>query len=201
MLIHSDITSEPLLRVVEILNKAMTRNLVDWNAMNIATVNSIGQPSSRMVLLKKIDERGFVFYSNFKSKKGKEIDSNNLVALNFWWRELKEQIRVEGSIKKLSSKESDDYFNSRPLQSRVAAILSRQSEEIESYDKLNDDIKKLTQEFENKNEEPIRPEYCGLYLISPKTIEIWKEGDFRTHFREKFIKKDNNVWQSSLLSP
>ena len=201
MLIHSDITSEPLLRVVEILNKAMTRNLVDWNAMNIATVNSVGQPSSRMVLLKKIDERGFVFYSNFKSKKGKEIDSNNLVALNFWWRELKEQIRVEGSIKKLSSKESDDYFNSRPLQSRVAAILSRQSEEIESYDKLNDEIKKLTREFENKNEEPVRPEHCGLYLISPKTIEIWKEGDFRTHFREKFIKKDNNVWQSSFLSP
>ena len=201
MLIHSDITSEPLLRVVEILNKAMTRNLVDWNAMNIATVNSVGQPSSRMVLLKKIDERGFVFYSNFKSKKGKEIDSNNLVALNFWWRELKEQIRVEGSIKKLSSKESDDYFNSRPLQSRVAAILSRQSEEIESYDKLNDEIKKLTEEFENKNEEPVRPEHCGLYLISPKTIEIWKEGDFRTHFREKFIKKDNNVWQSSFLSP
>lgn len=201
MLIHSDITSEPLLRVVEILNKAMTRNLVDWNAMNIATVNSVGQPSSRMVLLKKIDERGFVFYSNFKSKKGKEIDSNNLVALNFWWRELKEQIRVEGSIKKLSSKESDDYFNSRPLQSRVAAILSRQSEEIESYDKLNDEIKKLTKEFENKNEEPVRPEHCGLYLVSPKTIEIWKEGDFRTHFREKFIKKDNNVWQSSFLSP
>tara|TARA_Y100000816_G_scaffold292144_1_gene286051 strand:+ start:3961 stop:4566 length:606 start_codon:yes stop_codon:yes gene_type:complete len=201
LLIHSDITSEPLLRVVEILNKAMTRNLVDWNAMNIATVNSVGQPSSRMVLLKKIDERGFVFYSNFKSKKGKEIDSNNLVALNFWWRELKEQIRVEGSIKKLSSKESDDYFNSRPLQSRVAAILSRQSEEIESYDKLNDEIKKLTKEFENKNEEPVRPEHCGLYLISPKTIEIWKEGDFRTHFREKFIKKDNNVWQSSFLSP
>ena len=201
MLIHSDIRSEPLLRVVEILNKAMTRNLVDWNAMNIATVNSVGQPSSRMVLLKKIDERGFVFYSNFKSKKGKEIDSNNLVALNFWWRELKEQIRVEGSIKKLSSKESDDYFNSRPLQSRVAAILSRQSEEIESYDKLNDEIKKLTKEFENKNEEPVRPEHCGLYLISPKTIEIWKEGDFRTHFREKFIKKDNNVWQSSFLSP
>ena len=201
MLIHSDITSEPLLRVVEILNKAMTRNLVDWNAMNIATVNTVGQPSSRMVLLKKIDERGFVFYSNFKSKKGKEIDSNNLVALNFWWRELKEQIRVEGSIKKLSSKESDDYFNSRPLQSRVAAILSRQSEEIESYDKLNDEIKKLTKEFENKNEEPVRPEHCGLYLVSPKTIEIWKEGDFRTHFREKFIKKDNNVWQSSFLSP
>lgn len=155
MLFHSDITSEPLLKVVEILNKAMTRNLVDWNAMNIATVNSIGQPSSRMVLLKKIDERGFVFYSNFNSKKGKEIDSNNSVALNFWWRELKEQIRVEGQIGKLSSEESDEYFNSRPLQSRVAAIVSKQSEKIESYDKLNDEIRKLTSEFENKNEDPI----------------------------------------------
>ena len=201
MLFHSDITSEPLLKVVEILNKAMTRNLVDWNAMNIATVNSIGQPSSRMVLLKKIDERGFVFYSNFNSKKGKEIDSNNSVALNFWWRELKEQIRVEGQIGKLSSEESGEYFNSRPLQSRVAAIVSKQSEKIESYDKLNDEIRKLTSEFENKNEDPIRPEHCGLYLISPKSIEIWKEGDFRTHFREKFIKKDDNTWESYFLSP
>ena len=84
MLIHTDITVEPLLRVSEILNKAMTRNLVDWNAMNIATVNSDGQPSSRMVLLKKIDDRGFVFYSNFNSQKGQEIELNNLVALNFW---------------------------------------------------------------------------------------------------------------------
>ena len=200
MLIHTDITVEPLLRVAEILNKAMTRNLVDWNAMNIATVSSDGQPSSRMVLLKKIDDRGFVFYSNFNSQKGQEIELNNLVALNFWWRELKEQIRVEGSIEKLSSEESDEYFNSRPLQSRVAAIVSKQSETIESYEKLNEDIQNLTEKFEEKGEEPARPKHCGLYLISPKSIEIWKEGDFRTHLREKFTK-NNNKWESCFLSP
>ena len=201
MLIHTDITVEPLLRVAEILNKAMTRNLVDWNAMNIATVSSDGQPSSRMVLLKKIDDRGFVFYSNFNSQKGQEIELNNLVALNFWWRELKEQIRVEGSIEKLSPEESDEYFNSRPLQSRVAAIVSKQSETIESYEKLNEEIQNLTKKFEESGEEPARPEHCGLYLISPKTIEIWKEGDFRTHLREKFTKKNSNKWESCFLSP
>ena len=201
MLIHTDITVEPLLRVAEILNKAMTRNLVDWNAMNIATVSSDGQPSSRMVLLKKIDDRGFVFYSNFNSQKGQEIELNNLVALNFWWRELKEQIRVEGSIEKLSSEESDEYFNSRPLQSRVAAIVSKQSETIESYEKLNEDIQNLTEKFEETGEEPARPKHCGLYLISPKSIEIWKEGDFRTHLREKFTKKNNDKWESCFLSP
>ena len=200
MLIHTDITVEPLLRVAEILNKAMTRNLVDWNAMNIATVSSDGQPSSRMVLLKKIDDRGFVFYSNFNSQKGQEIELNNLVALNFWWRELKEQIRVEGSIEKLSPEESDEYFNSRPLQSRVAAIVSKQSEKIESYEKLNAEIQDLTEKFQQTREEPVRPEHCGLYLISPISIEIWKEGDFRTHLREKFTK-NNNKWESCFLSP
>ena len=200
MLIHTDITIEPLLRVAEILNKAMTRNLVDWNAMNIATVSSDGQPSSRMVLLKKIDDRGFVFYSNFNSQKGQEIELNNLVALNFWWRELKEQIRVEGSIEKLSPEESDEYFNSRPLQSRVAAIVSKQSEKIESYEKLNAEIQDLTEKFQQTREEPVRPEHCGLYLISPISIEIWKEGDFRTHLREKFTK-NNNKWESCFLSP
>ena len=201
MLIHTDITIEPLLRVAEILNKAMTRNLVDWNAMNIATVSSDGQPSSRMVLLKKIDDKGFVFYSNFNSQKGQEIELNNLVALNFWWRELKEQIRVEGSIEKLSPEESDEYFNSRPLQSRVAAIVSKQSETIESYEKLNEEIQNLTEKFKESGEEPARPEHCGLYLISPKTIEIWKEGDFRTHLREKFTKKNKNKWERCVLSP
>ena len=177
MLFHSDITVEPILRVVEILNKAMTLNLVDWNAMNIATVNVDGSPSSRMVLLKKVDDRGFVFYSNFNSRKGKEIEKNNSVALNFWWRELKEQIRVEGKIERLSAEESDEYFNSRALQSRVAAIVSKQSEEIDSYEKLNQEIEEMTKNFEDKGEEPKRPEYCGLYLIVPSSIEIWKEGD------------------------
>ena len=201
MLFHSDITVEPILRVVEILNKAMTLNLVDWNAMNIATVNVDGSPSSRMVLLKKVDDRGFVFYSNFNSRKGKEIEKNNSVALNFWWRELKEQIRVEGKIERLSAEESDEYFNSRALQSRVAAIVSKQSEKIDSYEKLNQEIEEMTKSLEDKGEEPKRPEHCGLYLIVPSSIEIWKEGDYRTHLREKFTLTSKNTWESCFLSP
>ena len=201
MLFHSDITVEPILRVVEILNKAMTLNLVDWNAMNIATVNVDGSPSSRMVLLKNVDDRGFVFYSNFNSRKGKEIEKNNSVALNFWWRELKEQIRVEGKIERLSAEESDEYFNSRALQSRVAAIVSKQSEEIDSYEKLNQEIEEMTKSLEDKGEEPKRPEHCGLYLIVPSSIEIWKEGDYRTHLREKFTLTSKNTWESCFLSP
>ena len=201
MLFHSDITVEPILRVVEILNKAMTLNLVDWNAMNIATVNVDGSPSSRMVLLKKVDDRGFVFYSNFNSRKGKEIETNNSVALNFWWRELKEQIRVEGKIERLSAEESDEYFNSRALQSRVAAIVSKQSEEIDSYEKLNQEIEEMTKNFKDKGEEPKRPEHCGLYLIVPSSIEIWKEGDYRTHLREKFTLTSKKTWESCFLSP
>ncbi len=201
MIFHSDITVEPILRVIEILNKAMTLNLVDWNAMNIATVNAEGSPSSRMVLLKKVDDRGFVFYSNFNSRKGKEIETNNSVALNFWWRELKEQIRVEGKIERLSAEESDEYFNSRALQSRVAAIVSKQSEEIDSYEKLNQEIEEMTKNFKDKGEEPKRPEHCGLYLIVPSSIEIWKEGDYRTHLREKFTLTSKNTWKSCFLSP
>jgi pyridoxamine 5'-phosphate oxidase len=201
LLFHSDITVEPILRVVEILNKAMTLNLVDWNAMNIATVNVDGSPSSRMVLLKKVDDRGFVFYSNFNSRKGKEIETNNSVALNFWWRELKEQIRVEGKIERLSAEESDEYFNSRALQSRVAAIVSKQSEEIDSYEKLNQEIEEMTKNFKDKGEEPKRPEHCGLYLIVPSSIEIWKEGDYRTHLREKFTLTSKKTWESCFLSP
>ena len=201
MLFHSDITVEPILRVVEILNKAMTLNLVDWNAMNIATVNVDGSPSSRMVLLKKVDDRGFVFYSNFNSRKGKEIETNNSVALNFWWRELKEQIRVEGKIERLSAEESDEYFNSRALQSRVAAIVSKQSEKIDSYEKLNQEIEEMTKSLEDKGEEPKRPEHCGLYLIVPSSIEIWKEGDYRTHLREKFTLTSKKTWESCFLSP
>tara|TARA_B100001248_G_scaffold98987_1_gene73459 strand:+ start:471 stop:1076 length:606 start_codon:yes stop_codon:yes gene_type:complete len=201
LLFHSDVTVEPILRVIAILNKAMTLNLVDWNAMNIATVNAKGSPSSRMVLLKKVDDRGFVFYSNFNSRKGKEIETNNSVALNFWWRELKEQIRVEGRIEKLSAEESDEYFNSRALQSRVAAIVSKQSEKIDSYEKLNEEIELMTKSFEEKDEEPKRPEHCGLYLVVPSSIEIWKEGDYRTHLREKFTLTSKNSWESCFLSP
>ena len=188
-------------KVAEILKKSEKLNLTDWNAMNIATVSAKNVPSSRMVLLKKINDDGLVFYTNFNSKKGQDLTDNKFVALNFWWRELQEQIRIEGEVEKLSAEKSDEYFNSRPLKSRVAAIVSQQSEKIDSYKILQKEIDDLTEQFELNNEKPTRPEHCGLYLVKPISIELWKEGDFRTHQRQKYIIKDDKTWESSFLSP
>lgn len=201
MIIEENIKTEPLAKVAEILKKSENLNLTDWNAMNIATVSAKNIPSSRMVLLKKINDDGLVFYTNFNSKKGKDLDSNKYIAVNFWWRELQEQIRIEGEVEKLSAEKSDEYFNSRPLKSRVAAIVSQQSEKIESYEILQKEIDDLTEQFELNKENPTRPEHCGLYLVKPKSIELWKEGDFRTHQRQKYVKKENKSWESSFLSP
>ena len=153
------------------------------------------------VLLKKINDDGLVFYTNFNSKKGQDLTGNKFIAVNFWWRELQEQIRIEGEVEKLSEEKSDEYFNSRPLKSRVAAIVSQQSEKIDSYEILQKEIDDLTERFELNKENPIRPEHCGLYLVKPNSIELWKEGDFRTHQRQKYVKKDDNTWESSFLSP
>ena len=201
MIIEENIQTEPLAKVAEILKKSENLNLTDWNAMNIATVSGKNIPSSRMVLLKKINDDGLVFYTNFNSKKGKDLDSNKSIAVNFWWRELQEQIRIEGEVEKLSAEKSDEYFNTRPLKSRVAAIVSQQSETIESYEILQKEIDDLTAQFELSKENPTRPEHCGLYLVKPKSIELWKEGDFRTHQRQKYIKKDDKTWESVFLSP
>ena len=201
MIIVENIQTEPLAKVAEILKKSENLNLTDWNAMNIATVSAKNIPSSRMVLLKKINDDGLVFYTNFNSKKGKDLDSNKSIAVNFWWRELQEQIRIEGEVEKLSAEKSDEYFNTRPLKSRVAAIVSQQSEKIESYGILQKEIDDLTKQFELNKENPTRPEHCGLYLVKPKSIELWKEGNFRTHQRQKYIKKDDKTWESTFLSP
>ena len=149
MIEKGKVSQEPFLGILKILEEAESLNLVDWNAMNVATVDEKSQPSSRVVLLKKISDEGLVFYTNYHSKKGKEITINNKVAVNFWWRELKKQIRIEGLITKAPDKDSDDYFNSRPLKSRVSAIISNQSSVINSYE----DLKKDIDEFLEKNEE------------------------------------------------
>jgi pyridoxamine 5'-phosphate oxidase len=201
LIIEQNIKTLPLAKVAEILKKSEKLNLTDWNAMNIATVSDKNMPSSRMVLLKKINDDGLVFYTNFNSKKGQDLKGNKFISVNFWWRELQEQIRIEGEVEILSEEKSDEYFNSRPLKSRVAAIVSQQSEKIDSYEILQKEIDDLTERFELNKENPIRPEHCGLYLVKPNSIELWKEGDFRTHQRQKYIKKDDNTWESSFLSP
>jgi len=192
------ISQEPFLGILKVLEEAEALNLVDWNAMNIATVDDKGQPSSRVVLLKKLSDEGLVFYTNYNSRKGSEIHLNNKVAVNFWWRELKKQIRIEGLISKASKEDSDDYFDSRPIKSRVSAIISNQSSVISSYE----DLKKEIDEYLEKNDESSikRPDHCGLYILVPHSVEFWLERDNRTHERRKYFL-DENGWNSCLLSP
>ena len=198
MIAKGTISQEPFLGILKVLEEAEALNLVDWNAMNVATVDDKGQPSSRVVLLKKLSDEGLVFYTNYNSRKGSEIHLNNKVAVNFWWRELKKQIRIEGLISKASKEDSDDYFDSRPIKSRVSAIISNQSSVISSYE----DLKKEIDEYLEKNDESSikRPDHCGLYILVPHSVEFWLERDNRTHERRKYFL-DENGWNSCLLSP
>ena len=199
MIEKGKISQEPFIGILKTLEEAESANLVDWNAMNIATINQMNQPSSRMVLLKKISDDGLVFYTNYNSRKGKEIELNPKVAVNFWWRELKKQIRVEGFIEKASEEDSDDYFYSRPLKSRVSAIISNQSSKISSYEDLTNQIDNY---LEQNDESSIkRPDHCGLYIVTPNAVEFWQERDNRTHERLKYFLSDDQKWSSHLLSP
>ena len=199
MIEKGKISQEPFIEILKTLEEAESANLIDWNAMNIASVDQMSQPSSRMVLLKKISDDGLMFYTNYNSRKGKEIELNPKVAVNFWWRELKKQIRVEGFIEKASEEDSDNYFYSRPLKSRVSAIISNQSSKISSYEDLTNQIDNY---LEQNDESSIkRPDHCGLYIVIPNAVEFWLERDNRTHERLKYILSDNQKWSSHLLSP
>ena len=199
MIEKGKISQEPFIGILKTLEEAESANLVDWNAMNIASVDQMNQPSSRMVLLKKISDDGLVFYTNYNSRKGKDVEVNPKVAVNFWWRELKKQIRVEGFIEKASEKDSDDYFNSRPLKSRVSAIISNQSSTISSYQDLTNQIDNYLKQ--NDESSIKRPDHCGLYIVIPNAVEFWQERDNRTHERLKYFLSDDQKWSSHLLSP
>ncbi len=172
--------------------------LKDPNAMNVASSTKEGIPSSRMVLLKSYDENGFIFYTNYTSRKSKEIIDNPNVALNFFWDALERQVRVEGEIKKIDPKISDEYFSSRSRLSQLGAHASNQSQIIENYDVITNKLKELEKEYEGK--EISRPDHWGGFIVVPKTIEFWQGHEGRIHDRLKF-QKYNAEWGFVRLSP
>ena len=192
------ISQEPLLEVKYFLEQARDKDLRDWNGMTVSTVDEEQRPSSRVVLLKKFTDDGLFFYTNYKSKKGQDISKNSNVSVNFWWRELQVQIRISGSISEASRSESEEYFNSRPKGSRISAIVSKQSEEIESFESFQNLVEEA---ISNLDEKDIKlPDHCGMYKIMPLQIEIWKEGEFRRHERTLY-KSEGKKWVKSYLSP
>ena len=192
------ISQEPLLEVKYFLQQAKDKDLRDWNGMTVSTVDENQRPSSRVVLLKKFTDDGLFFYTNYKSKKGQDISKNSNVSVNFWWRELQVQIRISGSISEASRSESEEYFNSRPKGSRISAIVSKQSEEIESFESFQKTVEKAINDLDEKDIK--LPDHCGMYKIMPFEIEIWKEGEFRRHERTLY-KSEGKKWVKSYLSP
>jgi len=186
--------------VKEWLDLAEASEPNDPNAMCLATVNKDGQPSARMVLLKGLDERGFVFYTNAESKKGQQIAANSNAAICFHWKTLRKQIRVEGEIEEVSAEEADAYYNTRHRGSRIGAWASKQSRPLENMDELKKFVEEYEESFEGKEDIP-RPKHWKGFRIKPREIEFWVDGDYRLHERHVYKQDDEGNWVTSMLYP
>jgi len=193
-----DASQEPILKTHNWIQEAKEKGAGLPHALNLATVNQEGQPSSRMVLLKRLSDEGLVFFTDYEGKKGKEIKENNKAAMNFWWAKTDKQIRVEGVCAKVSRKESDDYFSSRPRGSQISAVASKQSETLDSYESLVREAKIIQSEHEGKD--LLRPNRWGGFILKPNLFEFWINQGNRLHRRELFILKDKQ-WEFSFISP
>jgi pyridoxamine 5'-phosphate oxidase len=169
------------------------------NAMTLATATRDGVPSARVVLLKGFDERGFVFYTNYESQKGRELDENPTAALVFYWPELARQVRITGRVTRTSREESEAYFQTRPLDSQLGALASRQSEVIPSREVLEAKMDELISEYRDK---PIPlPPFWGGYRLAPVTIEFWQSRPSRLHDRLRYTRLADREWLIERLSP
>lgn len=177
-----------------------TENLknIEPNAMTLATASRKGKPSSRIVLLKEYDEKGFVFYTNYNSKKGQEIELNPYGSLTFHWHQLECQIRISGKIRKISKEKSEKYFLSRPRLSQISVLASKQSDVIKSREELKDKVQLLEKKYENK--EITMPDYWGGYRLEHKKIEFWQGRRDRLHDRFVYTRH-GTTWQIERLSP
>ena len=197
-LTEENINKNPFKQFEIWFEEAKKIGLKDPNAMNVASATKNGVPSSRMVLLKAYSEQGFIFYTNYTSRKSGEILDNPIVALNFFWDALERQIRIEGEIKKVDKEVSDAYFNSRSRLSQLGAHASNQSQIIENYEELTNKLNSFDEQYKDKDIP--RPDHWGGFIVIPSSIEFWQGHDGRLHDRLKF-EKENNNWVIKRLSP
>ncbi|MBD2167350.1 pyridoxamine 5'-phosphate oxidase [Calothrix membranacea FACHB-236] len=196
---ETEVNPNPFIQFKQWFDQALAAQLPEPNAMTLATAMPDGKPSARMVLLKNFDERGFVFFTNYNSRKGQELAENPQAALVFWWAELERQVRITGQVEKVSEAESDQYFYSRPENSRLGAWASNQSEVIESREVLEQSLQELQDKYENQ--EIPRPLNWGGLRIVPTEIEFWQGRPSRLHDRLLYTRLDNGDWKIERLSP
>lgn len=190
--------ANPLDQFRQWFREAQKAKAQEVNAMNLSTVGTDGRPSSRIVLLKDISDQGFIFFTNYNSRKGQQIEANPYAALTFFWPELERQVRIEGRLRKVSAESSDRYFSSRPRASQIGAWASPQSQEISGREILEKKEKELEEKFTGQ---PVqRPAHWGGYELLPDHIEFWQGRPSRLHDRLLYEKNDSG-WISKRLAP
>jgi len=196
---EKDINPNPIKQFDKWFNEALDANVHEPNAMTLATATTDGRPSARIVLLKGFNNDGFMFYTNYLSRKGKEIAKNPLASVVFFWGSMERQVRIEGTIEKLSREQSEDYFHSRPKGSQLGAVASPQSQEIAGRELLDNKLKGLEAEYADK--QVPKPSYWGGYLLKPRIVEFWQGRSNRLHDRLVYKKTDNKNWKIVRLAP
>ncbi len=190
---------DPIRQFQKWLDDAVSANVPQPDTMVLATASADGEPAARIVLLKQVDERGFLFYTNYNSRKGWELTSNPLAALVFFWAELNRQVRIEGTVVQIPTEESDVYFATRPRDSQISSITSAQSEPIESRDELDRRFDELKRQYEGK---PVpRPPHWGGYRVKPESVEFWQSRFARLNDRILYVRQEDGTWESTRLQP
>ena len=195
---ESELQPDPIAQFSKWFDEAVAAKVPEANAMSLATVGPNGRPASRIMLIKDFDQRGFCWFTNYDSRKGKHLQGNPYAALLFHWTELERQVRIEGRVEQLSAEENDRYFNSRPLKNRLGAIASAQSRSIASRATLDAQYRQAEQQYDGN---PPRPERWGGYRLKPDYIEFWQGGESRLHDRIAYTLDANGEWRRQRLQP
>lgn len=194
-----DIADNPPDQFEKWIEEAIKKKVSMPNAMHLVTVGKNGRPSGRMMLLRGFDERGFVFFTNYDSRKGNELRNNNFASMTFFWNELYRQVRIEGYVHRLPADESDTYFQSRSRESQISAFASEQSRILESRESLENKVSELKHRFDNQ---PIpRPPHWGGFYLSPIQVEFWQGRSHRLHDRIRYRLEKDNFWNIQRLYP
>lgn len=193
------VSENPIDQFEKWIKNAIKNKVILPNAMHLSTVGTDGRPSGRIVLLRGFDERGFVFFTNYDSRKGFELKNNNYASITFFWRELFRQVRIEGDVYQIREEESDKYFQSRPRESQIGAMASDQSKILENRNVLEKKVTELEDSY--KGQRIPRPANWGGYYLSPVSIEFWQGRTHRLHDRIVYILDKNNIWNIQRLYP
>lgn len=195
---EQDVLADPIAQFSKWFGEAILAQIPEANAMSVSTVDANGRPSSRILLIKDVDHRGFTWFTNYQSRKGHELAQNPYAALLFYWIELERQVRIEGRVERISDAENDAYFQSRPLKSRLGAIASSQSHPIAGRDALETRFVEVEQQY---GDQPVRPAHWGGYRLIPDHIEFWQGRPSRLHDRIAYTLQTDGSWQRQRLQP